>query len=83
MCKLKELNRPWKESYVEFRKVQFSALHCLIYILMTFVMYQAFWNLRYLQMIQILFSHDSTTSLCNILNTELEKLNAWFNLNKL
>ena len=37
-------------------KVQFSALHCLIYILMTFVMYQAFWNLRYLQMIQILFT---------------------------
>ena len=34
-------------------------------------------------MIQILFSHDSTTSLCNTLNTELQKLNAWLNLNKL
>ena len=56
MCKLKELNPPWKEFYVVFRKVQFSALYCLIYILMTFVMYQAFWNLRYLQMIQILFT---------------------------
>ena len=31
----------------------------------------------------IIYSHDSTTSLCNTLNTELEKLNAWFNLNKL
>ena len=36
--------------------VQFSALHCLINILMTFVMYHAFWNLRYLQIIQILFT---------------------------
>ena len=31
----------------------------------------------------IIYSYDSTTSLCNTLNTELEKLNAWFNLNKL
>ena len=31
----------------------------------------------------IIYSHDSTTSLCNTLNTELERLNAWFNLNKL
>ena len=31
----------------------------------------------------IIYSHDSTTSLCNTLNTELEKTNAWFNLNKL
>ena len=31
----------------------------------------------------IIYSHDSTTLLCNTLNTELEKLNAWFNLNKL
>ena len=31
----------------------------------------------------IIYSHDSTTSLCNTLNTELEKLSAWFNLNKL
>ena len=31
----------------------------------------------------IIYSHDSTTSLRNTLNTELEKLNAWFNLNKL
>ena len=31
----------------------------------------------------IIYSHDSTTSLCNTLNTELEKLNAWFTLNKL
>ena len=31
----------------------------------------------------IIYSHDSATSLCNTLNTELVKLNAWFNLNKL
>ena len=31
----------------------------------------------------IICSHDSTTSSCNTLNTELERLNAWFNLNKL
>ena len=31
----------------------------------------------------IIYSHDSTTSSCNTLNTELEKLNAWLNLNKL
>ena len=31
----------------------------------------------------IIYSHDSTTSLCNTLNTELKKLNAWLNLNKL
>ena len=31
----------------------------------------------------IIYSHDCTTSLCHTLNTELEKLNAWFNLNKL
>ena len=31
----------------------------------------------------ITYSHDSTTSLCNTLNTEQEKLNAWLNLNKL
>ena len=31
----------------------------------------------------IIYSHDCTTSLCNTLNTELEKLNASFNLNKL
>ena len=31
----------------------------------------------------IIYSHDSTTSLYNTLNTELEKLIAWLNLNKL
>ena len=31
----------------------------------------------------IIYGHDSTTSLCYTLNTELEKLNAWLNLNKL
>ena len=31
----------------------------------------------------IIYSHDSTTSLCNTLNTEIEKLSTWFNLNKL
>ena len=30
----------------------------------------------------IIYSHDSTTSLCNTLNAELRKLNAWLNLNK-
>ena len=33
--------------------------------------------------INIIYSHDSTISLCNIINTELEKLYAWFNFNKL
>ena len=66
-----------------FHTVRFSALKCFIYILMTFVIYQTFRNLLHLQTIQILFSHNYTTSLCNTLNTELEKLNAWFNLNKL
>ena len=56
MHKLMEQNPSWKEFYVVFRKAQFSTLHSLIYILMTFVMYQAFWNLLYLQMIQILFT---------------------------
>ena len=28
----------------------------------------------------IFYSHDSTTSSCNTLNTELEKLNAWSNI---
>ena len=31
----------------------------------------------------IICSHDSTSSVCSALNTQLEKLNAWFNLNKL
>ena len=31
----------------------------------------------------IIYSHVSTTSLCNTLNAELKKLNAWLNLNKL
>ena len=31
----------------------------------------------------IVYSHDSTTSLCSTLNTELQKLNAWLSLNKL
>ena len=31
----------------------------------------------------IIYTHDGTTSLCYILNTELAKLFAWFNLNKL
>ena len=31
----------------------------------------------------IIYSHGSTISLCNILNTELAKLNAWLKLNKL
>ena len=63
------------------RKVQFSALHCLIYILMAFVMYQAFWNFIYFIIIiiitlfaddkDIICSHNSTTSLCNTLSTEL------------
>ena len=56
MYKLSELNPPWKEFYVVFRKVQFSAKHCLIYMLMEFMMYQAFGNLLYLQMMQILFT---------------------------
>ena len=30
----------------------------------------------------IMYSHDSTTSSCNILNAELQKLNAWLSLNK-
>ena len=83
MYKLKEQNPTWKVFHVVSHKVQFAALNSLIYILMTFVMHQAFWNLFYLWMIQILFDHDSTTSLCNTLNTELEKLNTWSNLNKL
>ena len=56
MCKLKTQNPPRKEFHVVFCKVQFSALHCLTYILMIFAMYQAFCNLLYLQMIQILFA---------------------------
>ena len=31
----------------------------------------------------IIYSHDSTISLCSTLNAEIKKLNAWFNLNKL
>ena len=31
----------------------------------------------------IIYSHDNTTSLCNTLNTELEVINEWLNLNKL
>ena len=31
----------------------------------------------------IIYSHDSTTSLCNTLNAELKNLSAWLNLNKL
>ena len=31
----------------------------------------------------IIYSHDSSTSLCNIHNTELAMLNIWFSLNKL
>ena len=42
MYKLKEQNPACKKFYAVFCKVQFSALHCLIYILMTFVIYQAF-----------------------------------------
>ena len=84
MYKLKELNPPWKEFYVVFRKVQFSALHCLINILMTFVMHQTFFNLLlFADNTNIINSHDNTTSPCNTLNTELKKLSAWFNLNKL
>ena len=75
MQKLKEQNPPWNVFYVVFHKVQCTALNTLIYILMTFAIY--------MQIIQTLFSHDSTTSLCNTLNTELEKLNAWPNLSKL
>ena len=56
MYKLKEEKPTWKVFYVVFHKFQFSAKNCLIYNLMTFVMYQAFWNLPYLQTIQILFT---------------------------
>ena len=56
MYKLKEQNPILKIFYVVFHKVQFSALNCLVYILMTFVMYKVSWNLLYLQTIQILFT---------------------------
>ena len=56
MYKLMEPNPPWKEFYEMFSKVTFSALHCLIYVLMSFVIYQANWNLLDLQMIQILLT---------------------------
>ena len=81
MYKLKELNPPWKEFYVVFCKVQFLALHCLIYFLMTFSSILEF--TLFADDTNIIYSHDSTTSLCNTLNAELKKLNAWLNLNKL
>ena len=40
-------------------------------------------NIYYIIYYILYYCHDSTTSLCNTLNTELERLNAWFNLNKL
>ena len=42
---LKEQNPIWKVLYVAFHNVQFSAINCLIYILMTFLIYQTFFNL--------------------------------------
>ena len=52
---------------------------CALFII---VKYLEFWYLLYLKTIKILFSHDSTTSLCNTLNTELAKLSAWFDLGR-
>ena len=47
-------------------------------------MFQEFYILYYLLMIQVyFFSHHDATSLTNTLQTELQKLSLWFKANKL
>ena len=78
MFRLKVKSPTWKIFYVVFHKVQFLAISCLnIYLngicnvsgILKFTLFANDTN--------IICSCDSTTSLCNTLNTELEKLNAW------